>query len=318
MEGTRSAPSLAAITGQSNISGYRPDLLPLLSAAKEAGFYTLLDGAALASTEPIPLAANHEVKEALDGKVDALAISFYKLFGYPTGVGALIARKDFLRKLKRPWFSGGTVDVVGIPRGVTESAVDWERFEEGTINYTSLMAIPPGLELLRRFIQPPDSLLPRRLRTLHSWLHYSLQGMRHGNGTPLVTILTADPMAICRVEGGRPRSNGYVLSVTFHYPSGERIPNSEISRRASASGISLRSGCVCNPGGAAGLLSLRGEWHIVQEAMANSSEDRVVRFQDVERILGWEVGVVRISLGLASNFMDIWTVAKFASTLIQA
>jgi molybdenum cofactor sulfurtransferase len=289
----------------------------LFSAAKEAGLYTLLDGAALASTAPISLTSSHGVNESLDGKVDALAISFYKLFGYPTGVGALIARKDFLKKLKRPWFSGGTVDVVGIPCGVTESAVDWERFEEGTTNYTSLMAIPPGLELLQRFIQRPGSLLPRRLGTLHSWLHHSLQGMRHGNGTPVVTMLTADPMEICRVEG-HSRSNGYVLSVTFHHPSGEQIPNSEVSRHASASGISLRTGCVCNPGGAAGLLSLRGKWHIVQEAMANSSENRVVRFQDVERLLGWEVGVVRISLGLASNFRDVWTVAKFASTLIQA
>lgn len=32
----------------------------------------------------------------------------------------------------------------------------------------------------------------------------------------------------------------------------------------------------------------------------------------------WEVGMVRISLELASNFRDVSAVAKFASTLIQA
>ena len=33
--------------------------------------------------------------------MDAMAITFHKMFGYPTGVGALIARRDFLTRLKR-------------------------------------------------------------------------------------------------------------------------------------------------------------------------------------------------------------------------
>ncbi|HIQ11754.1 MAG TPA: hypothetical protein EYH29_02680, partial [Caldilineales bacterium] len=40
---------------------------------------------------------------------DFTPISFYKMFGYPTGVGALIARREALRKLVRPWFGGGAV-----------------------------------------------------------------------------------------------------------------------------------------------------------------------------------------------------------------
>jgi molybdenum cofactor sulfurtransferase len=74
------------------------------------------------------------------------------MFGYPTGVGALIARKDFLAKLKRPWFAGGTVEVVGIPSAVTESKVEWERFEEGTLNYAALVAVPAGLKMLKGLI----------------------------------------------------------------------------------------------------------------------------------------------------------------------
>jgi molybdenum cofactor sulfurtransferase len=37
-----------------------------------------------------------------------MAVSFYKMFGYPTGVGALVVKKSFLAKLQRPWFAGGT------------------------------------------------------------------------------------------------------------------------------------------------------------------------------------------------------------------
>jgi molybdenum cofactor sulfurtransferase len=59
-----------------------------------------------------------------------MAVSFYKMFGYPTGVGALVARKSFLAKLRKPYFSGGTVEVVQCPGTIVhESSVQYERFE---------------------------------------------------------------------------------------------------------------------------------------------------------------------------------------------
>jgi len=93
----------------------------------------MLDGAALTSTTPISLAANRSSNH-FGGNVDVLAVSFYKMFGYPTVIGALVVQGDFLAKLRRPWFAGGTVDIVCFPRAVTESKVEWERFEEGTLS----------------------------------------------------------------------------------------------------------------------------------------------------------------------------------------
>jgi molybdenum cofactor sulfurtransferase len=59
-----------------------------------------------------------------------MAVSFYKMFGYPTGVGALVARKSFLAKLHKPYFGGGTVEVVQCPGTIVhESSVQYERFE---------------------------------------------------------------------------------------------------------------------------------------------------------------------------------------------
>jgi selenocysteine lyase/cysteine desulfurase len=74
-----------------------------------------------------------------------MAVSFYKMFGYPTGVGALIVKKEFLEWLSRGpdgggsftggskvWFAGGTVDVVQVPGKVfTLAAKVHERFEVG-------------------------------------------------------------------------------------------------------------------------------------------------------------------------------------------
>jgi hypothetical protein len=41
----------------------------------------------------------------------AQVLSYYKIFGYPTGLGALIARKDALPLLRKRYFGGGTVTI---------------------------------------------------------------------------------------------------------------------------------------------------------------------------------------------------------------
>ena len=46
-----------------------------------------------------------------------VAVSWYKVFGYPTGVGCLLARRDALARLRRPWFSGGTIWGVSVQGG---------------------------------------------------------------------------------------------------------------------------------------------------------------------------------------------------------
>jgi molybdenum cofactor sulfurtransferase len=89
-------PSLFAMTGLSNITNSKGPL-DLIAYASELGYATLLDAAALVATSRISLASS---------SVDAMAVSFYKMFGYPTGVGALVAKKTFLKSLRRPWFSG--------------------------------------------------------------------------------------------------------------------------------------------------------------------------------------------------------------------
>jgi molybdenum cofactor sulfurtransferase len=94
----------------------------ILEYAKSHGYSTLIDCAALASSTRISLRAQPFA--------DAIAVSFYKMFGYPTGVGGLIAKKEFIEKLERRWFSGGSVDFVQAPGSLTLHAKDLTtRFE---------------------------------------------------------------------------------------------------------------------------------------------------------------------------------------------
>src|SRR5206468_7429506 len=82
---------------------------------------------------------------------DFVALSFYKMFGWPTGVGVLLARRDALAKLERPWFSGGTIVAAFVQRDWYQSAPGAAEFEDGTVNFLNLPAVEIGLRFLERF-----------------------------------------------------------------------------------------------------------------------------------------------------------------------
>lgn len=86
------------------------------------------------------------------------------------------------------------------------------------------------------------------------------------------------------------------------------IPNSFVEFAASTKNISLRTGCMCNPGASSALLGIEEQ---MQQLFPG------VTLKDISEMLGRELGVVRISLGLASNFRDVWRVLQFASLMGQ-
>ncbi len=61
---------------------------------------------------------------------------------------------------------------------------------------------------------------------------------------------------------------------------------------------------MCNPGGAAALLG-------IEDDMAKLYPG--VTMKDFQRHVGRELGVVRVSLGLASDFQDVWRLLQFAN-----
>ena len=111
----------------------------LITHAKHLGYTTLLDAAALAPSTQLDLTVT---------PVDAVAVSFYKMFGYPTGIGALILGPGVGEWLLeghdrgvggRPWFAGGTVDVVQVPGRVYTHVENVEEAFEVRIDNTDGM-----------------------------------------------------------------------------------------------------------------------------------------------------------------------------------
>ena len=113
--------------------------LPLIERARERGWRVLLDAAAFAPTNRLDLKA---------AKPDFVVVSFYKMFGYPTGVGCLIVRNETLAALKRPWFAGGTVNFASVHGRRRVLAPREAGFEDGTLNFLSIPAVESGLRRL--------------------------------------------------------------------------------------------------------------------------------------------------------------------------
>ncbi|KAF9075472.1 pyridoxal phosphate-dependent transferase [Rhodocollybia butyracea] len=330
--------SLVALTALSNITNAKcPGLYSSTSSeegddsivtyARSLGYHTLLDAAALAPTSRMSLAQI---------PVDALAVSFYKMFGFPTGVGALVIRKGFLRTLKsgRPWFAGGTVDVVQVPgrvrtmKGVGE---EFEGFEDGTINYLLLPAITSGLHLLSAYLP----FLPLRLNCLMHYLVTELGRIHHrgrdgrqitrddekdGEGDFAVCkVLSRVPKKILKGVGETDEDTGAIISCIFLDEAGEAFPLSFVAHSATQEGISLRTGCMCNPGGAAALLGIQESMKDVEEGGMMREGMTLREFEEeVERQRRTELGVVRISLGLGSDWSDLWRVLQWANKIGDA
>jgi molybdenum cofactor sulfurtransferase len=144
--------NLFAYPAQSNFSGVRHSL-DWIRVAQEEGYDVLLDAAAYVPTNALNL---QEVRP------DFVAISFYKMFGFPTGVGALIAKREVLGRLRRPWFGGGTVRFVSAQNSVHLLKTSSEAYEDGTQfpkrtsgQYGSQVSESSGDETLKRARNKP-------------------------------------------------------------------------------------------------------------------------------------------------------------------
>jgi molybdenum cofactor sulfurtransferase len=227
-------------------------------------------------------------------------LSFYKMFGYPTGVGALIATRTALGRLRRPWFAGGTITVASVGADQHHLAAGAAAFEDGTVNFSNLPAIDFGLDFLDEI---GVDVVHRRVSALTGWLIEALLSLRHSNGQRLVTIYG---------PSGNERRGGTV-TVNFRDETGRFIDHQIIEERAGARRISIRSGCFCNPG--AGELAMGISPDEMKGCFLRLS-DRITYDEFRRCIDGKSTGAVRISLGLASTLGDARAFVEFASSFL--
>jgi len=275
---------LFAFPAQSNVSGVKHPL-EYVAYAQERGWDVLLDAAAFVPTNRLDLS---------QVKPDYVSLSFYKMFGYPTGIGALLIRRKAFEKLQKPWFAGGTVQLVSVLADRHFLNSNHEKFEDGTLDYLGLPAISIGLDHLERVgLQKIAS----RIQCLAGWLREELTDLRHSNGAPVVRVFGPEDPA---------RRGGTVL-LNFYAPDGTTIPFDSIEKQANVRRISIRTGCFCNPG-----IDEVNHCLSSEELARYFSSRQSGTYVDMIQFLGKLRGAVRISLGIASNFADVEAFVDFA------
>ena len=285
--------NLFGYPAQSNFSGVQHPLT-WIAQAQAAGYDVLLDAAAFAPTNRLDLSRWHP---------DFVSLSFYKIFGYPTGIGALLVRKPTLAKLHRPWYAGGTITFSSVRAEATAGEGFYltpgpAGFEDGTVDYLGIPAVGIGLDHISSV---GIETIHTRVMCLTGWLLEALAALRHSNGAPAVRIYgPADP-----------NRRGATIAMNFLDPAGALIDSVRIERRANTAGISLRAGCHCNPG-------------VREVALGFSTAEMAAAFRD-KSSLGYEeflhvidgktTGAARASIGLASTFADVYRFWQFADAL---
>jgi molybdenum cofactor sulfurtransferase len=142
-----------------------------------------------------------------------------------------------------------------------------------------------------------------RVMCLTGWLLDQLTALCHSNGTPLIRIY--GPLDTCR--------RGGTVAVNFYDPQGRLIDFRWVETRANQRNISIRTGCFCNPGAG-------------EVANGLTEQDMKACFQNEERMSfeqfltvmdGKASGAVRVSVGLASTFADVYQFVQFARTFVD-
>lgn len=280
---------LFAFPAQSNVTGVKHDLA-WVEKAQALGWDVLLDAAAFVPTSSLDLS---EIKP------DFVSMSFYKMFGYPTGIGCLLIKKSKFETLQKPWFAGGTVDMVGVLDKKHWLISDHERFEDGTLNYLDIPAVKIGLDYLSNIGM---HRINDRIVALSEVLYKELSALKHNNGSPLV-----------KVHGPKNRRKvGGTLMMNFLDEKGHPFQIEAIERKANAIGISVRSGCFCNPG-IDEINSLITTEELTQYFTVHENGE----FGDKTQFLGRLRGATRISVGISTNKADIEKFISFAKGFLN-
>lgn len=280
---------LFAYPAQSNASGNRHSLA-WIKTAQHFGWDVLLDAAAFVPTSALDLSAVQP---------DFVSISFYKIFGYPTGIGCLLIKKSKFYKLKKPWYAGGTITISSVRYNGYFLKPDHEKFEDGTVNYLNIPAITNGLNFIEAIGMKNIS---NRIQQLCELFLHNLQNFKHDNGLPLIKLYGS--------KNAENRGGNFLFN--FFDVTGRLYPFQCIEEKANAANISLRTGCFCNPG-----IDETNHCIATEKLRCYFTGRKNGDYLDMIQFLGDLRGAVRISFGVPTTTHDIFKFISFAKKFLN-
>jgi selenocysteine lyase/cysteine desulfurase len=272
---------------KSNYSGVLHSL-EWVSIAQEKGWDVLLDAAAYSANNRLDL---HFVQP------DFVPISFYKIFGYPTGIGCLIIKKEKYEKLNKSFFSGGSILLVSVMKDFfAPETIGHARYEDGTINFAAMQPIVRGFEFMTSL-----GKYTWRVKAITDWLRKALLAMN----TEKNFIIVHSPIG----------SDTVTFSITDE--SGCHILDAwEFEQFANEHNVYVRTGCFCNPGVNEKLFGYEIDTYekFYNDAILPSQ----ITIENLRKYSGDKpIGAIRASFGYANNFSDVERFAEVVKMFIE-
>uniref|UniRef100_H2YX42 Molybdenum cofactor sulfurase n=1 Tax=Ciona savignyi TaxID=51511 RepID=H2YX42_CIOSA len=300
--------NIFAYPAQSNFSGTKYPLFWISEVKKGEAFnlskliklcpgnpnscnwYVLLDAAAYVSCSKLDLTEH---------PADFVCISFYKMFGFPTGLGCLLVRKSAAEMLTNKRYFGG-----GSPAGYLANCdffkprtVLHSRLEDGTISFLDIMALKHGFNFLNQ-VDKSMVRIQDHTFSLAQRLYRAMNMLKHHNGAEVVKIYSHTDYTDSQTQGA-------IITFNVNRADGSCIGFNHVLQLAASKNIHLRSGCFCNVGACVSMLNLTPENMKTIFQSGHSCGDHI------DIVDGKPVGAIRASLGYMSSTRDVDSLVQF-------
>lgn len=269
-------------------------------ARQAQGWYTLVDIAKAASTGPISL-------RGVDA--DFAVLSWTKVFGEPTGLGALLVRQSLLHTLfssktqHSHYQGGGSVNLllpgtqVCVPK--PDGLAAWT---SGTKHFRGILALQAGFEELEK--RGGMERIHSHSYCLAKEFVRRLRSLSHRNGSRAIQLFGAwASKGLNSVE-----EVGTAVAFNVVRDDGSVVGYNEVSKLGAFKGIQFRSGCFCNPGAC-------------QEALQRTDTETFTEYEKLGKVCGDHLdilngkptGLIRVSFGKDSMWEDMDFMVQFLS-----
>jgi molybdenum cofactor sulfurtransferase len=268
----------------------------------ERKWQVLIDVASLVPTHRLNLTASG---------ADYAVASFYKIFGLPTGVGALIMKKTSATALKRIYFgSGSSVEDTASLDFVVRSLPP-SKFQDGTLPFLEILSLRHGLNAIKA-VGGMDAV-HAHVTCVQNRIYNGLKGLRHTNGAKMLRLAGkhGDPRGE-EVQGG-------VFTMQLLKPDGTPFNFKVAAAEFAAAGIFVREGCQGNPGHCAKFANLTDaeikaaaeDQLLDSKGLYNGQSLVSVPVKRGGKTVNVPLGAIRASLGWLSRAADADALVNF-------
>ncbi|KAJ7655303.1 molybdenum cofactor sulfurase [Mycena polygramma] len=296
-----SSPTLFAYASQCNATGQRLGLgYSRLLKERHPSACILLDAAAHLSTAVLDLGS-----VPLDLAPDFIACSFYKIVGYPTGLGCLVVKRSSASFLQRNgYFGGGTIDAISVssplwsrPRRSLIPGPIHERFEDGTLPFLSIVALGHALDT-HRGLYKSHRHVSAHVSALLRFATRELSLIHHANGRPVVRQHQSFGASKYLEDPGP------IIGFSLLDPSSEYIGHVHLEQLATVNGLQIRTGGLCNTGVLASTFDMSDQDLMDEYDRGRSCWDDE-EFSGADDHSNRPLGIARISFGASSIIDDV-------------